>query len=113
MACSKLSLEQQILMDNRDFIIKYLDADDIIDELTQARLISLNAANKLIAKSKVDKNRIIFQQLSDAGHGALEKFRKILKNRRHQTTTSKELEKRKSIHTCTMDNIHFHLIGVR
>ena len=96
MACSKLSLEKQILMDNRDFIIKHLDADDIIDELVQARLLSQNSANSLIGKSKVDKNRIIFQQLNGhAESGSLEKFRKVLKNRRRQTTMSDELEKRK------------------
>ena len=94
-ADSILSLEQQILMKNRDFIIKYLDVDDIIDELTQACLISVNDASKLVGKSKVDKNRIVFQQLSNAGSGALEKFCKILRNRRHKTTISEELEKRK------------------
>ena len=95
MADSTLSFEHQILMKNRDFIIKYLDVDDIKDELIQASLISVSSASKLGAKSKVDKNRIVFKQLISAGRGALEKFCKILRNRRHQTTMSEELEKRK------------------
>ena len=28
-----LELQEKILTDNRDFIIKHLDADDVIDEL--------------------------------------------------------------------------------
>ena len=95
MASSKLSMEKQILMDNRDFIINDLDADDVIDQLIQACLISQNAAESLTGKSKVDKNRIVFEQLSDGGAGTLEKFREILKNQRRQTDKSKELEKRK------------------
>ena len=97
MACSdKSNLEQQILMDNRDFIVNYLDADFIIEELIQERLLSRSAAQSLIGKSRVDKNKIVFEQLSNAGPGVLERFRKILKNQRRQTSISKELEKRKS-----------------
>ena len=90
-------MEKQILMDNRDFIVNYLDADDIRDQLIQARLISKNAAESLIGKSKIDKNRIVFEQLSNGGAGTLEKFCKILKNQRWPTDKSKQLEKRKLI----------------
>ena len=79
----ELSVEQQeqVLVANRDFIIKHLDADDVIDELIQARLIGDNAAQRigLVTMSRVDKNRIIFEQLSIAGPGALKMFCDILK----------------------------------
>ena len=94
MACSKMSVEQQILMDNRDFIIDYLDADNIIDQLIKANLISEKAEQSLIGKSRIDKNRIVFEQLSNAGPGALENFREILKNQRRRTDKLKELEER-------------------
>ena len=84
-------------MDNRDFIVNDLDADYITDQLIQARLISQNAVESLIGKSKVDKNRIVFEQLSNGGAGTLEKFCEILKNQRRKTDKSKQLEKRKLI----------------
>ena len=81
-------------MDNRDFIIDYLDADNIIDQLIKANLISEKAEQSLIGKSIIDENRIVFEQLSNAGPGALENFRKILKNQRRRTDKLKELEER-------------------
>ena len=52
--------------DNRDFIIKYLDADDIIDELIQAQMISENAAQHLQLReiSEAEKNRVIVHQIA-------------------------------------------------
>ena len=49
MADSQMSLEQQeqVLENNRDFIVKRLDADDVIDELIQAKLIGQNAAQRV------------------------------------------------------------------
>ena len=95
MASSKLNSEQQTWLNNRDSIMKYLDVDDMMDELIQARLVKQNTAQSLVLKSRVDKNRIVFEQLSKAGPGALERFTTILKNQRRPTSNSKELEKRK------------------
>ena len=55
-----------MLKDNRDFIVEYLDPDDVIDELIQRRLIGENAAQKVtqpMGVSRVEKNRIIVDQL--------------------------------------------------
>ena len=97
MADIKVTLEQQerVLTENRDFIIKHLDADDVIDELIQARLMGKNAEQRvqLVTMSRVDKNRIIFEQLSIAGPGALEKFCDILKKEKRQTFIAEQLEK--------------------
>ena len=57
MACSKMSVEQQTLMDNRDFIINYLDADNIIDQLIKANLISQNAAGSLMGPGKSKRQK--------------------------------------------------------
>ena len=92
----EISLEQQeqVLVANRDFIIKHLDADDVIDELIQARLIGKNAAQRigLVTMSRIDKNRIIFEQLSIAGPGALKKFCDILRKDERQTFIAVKVE---------------------
>ena len=90
-----LELQERVLTENRDFIIKHLDADDVIDELIQARLMGKNSAQKveLVTMSRRDKNRIICEQLSTAGPGALEKFCDILKKESRQTFIAEQLEK--------------------
>ena len=97
MADIKVTLEQQerVLTENRDFIIKYLDADDVIDQLIQARLMGKNAAQRveLVTTNRAEKNRIIFEQLSTAGPGALERFCEILKKEKRQTFIAERLEK--------------------
>ena len=57
MACSKMSAEQQILIDNRDFIISHLDADNIIDQLITANLMSQNTARRLIQWEKQNRQK--------------------------------------------------------
>ena len=97
MADSQVSLEQQeqVLENNRDFIVKRLDADDVIDELIQAKLIGQNAAQRveLMGTSRLEKNRIIFDQLITCGPGALEKFCEILKRKKRQSFIAEQLEK--------------------
>ena len=90
-----LELQERVLTENRDFIIKNLDADDVIDELIQARLMGKNSVQKveLVTMSRRDKNRIICEQLSIAGPGALEKFCDILKKENRQTFIAEQLEK--------------------
>ena len=93
----ELSLEQQeqVLITNRDFIIKHLDTDEVIDELIQARVIGENAAQRigLVMMTRVEKNRIIFDQLSTAGPGILETFCDILRKKRRQTFIAEKLQK--------------------
>ena len=86
--------QEQALVANRDFIIKHLDADDVIDELIQARLIGKNAAQRigLMTMSRIDKNRIIFEQLSIAGPGALKIFCDILRKDERQTFIAVKVE---------------------
>ena len=90
-----LELQEKVLTENRDFIIKHLDADDVIDELIQARLMGKNAAQRvgLVTMSRVDKNRIICEQLSTAGPGALERFCDIIKKESRQMFIADQLEK--------------------
>ena len=101
MANYEVTLEQQeqVLKDNRDFIVKHLDADEVIDELIQTNLIGQNAAQRvqLMGTSRVEKNRIIFDQLITCGPGALEKFCEILKRKKIQSFIAEQLEKCKLI----------------
>ena len=92
-----------MLTDNHDFIIKYLDADDIIDELIQARMISENAAQRLQLReiSEAEKNRVIVHQIATSGPGMLEKFCEILKKKKRQNFIAEQIEK------CKCDTIQF------
>ena len=90
-----LELQEKVLTENRDIIIKHLDADDVIDELIRARLVGKNAAQRLglMTITGVDKNRIIYEQVSTAGPGALERFCDIIKKESRQTFIADLLEK--------------------
>ena len=80
-----LKEQKQILTDNRDFIVDNLDPDDVIDELIQDHLIGENAAQKVtqpMGWSREEKNRIIIDQLSISGPGAVKKFCEIIRRKK-------------------------------
>jgi len=74
MSC--LEKQEQVLNDNRDFLIKYLDPDDISDQLIQEGMLGKNAAQRvqLGATSRMEKNRTIVDQLTIGGPGTLQRF---------------------------------------
>ena len=93
-----LERQKQILRDNRHFIVNNLDPGDVIDELIQDHLIGENAAQKVtqpMGWSREEKNRIIVDQLSMSGPGAVEKFCKIIRRKKRQVFIAEELEKSK------------------
>ena len=92
---TSLSEQREILTANRKFIIDYLEADDVIDELIQARVIGENASQRvqLVGLSRAEKNRIIVEQLDTSGPGTLEVFCGILRRRKRQAFIAKQLEK--------------------
>lgn len=104
----KISLKQQkqILTDNRNFIVDNLDPDDVIDELIQDHLIGKNAAQKVIQPmgwSREEKSKIIIDQLSISGPGAVEKLCKIIRRKRRQVFIAEKLEKCMYVYmTCYM-----------
>ena len=93
----EMSVQEQktVLTNRREFIVDNLDADDVIDELIQEKMIGRNAAQRvqLVGMSRVDKNRIIVDQLSIAGPGALKKFCEILRRNKRQVFIAEELDK--------------------
>ena len=93
---ASLEQQEQILTNNCDFIVKHLDPDDIIDELIQDHLIGQNAAQKVtqpMGWSREEKNRIIIDQLSMSGPGALDKFCEIIRRKKRQIFIAEKLEK--------------------
>ena len=93
-----LERQKQILRDNRHFIVDNLDPDDVIDELIQDHLIGENAAQKVtqpMGWGREEKNRIIVDQLSMSGPGAVEKFCEIIRRKKRQIFIAEELEKSK------------------
>ena len=113
MADSHVSLEQQkkVLENNRAFIVESLDADDVIDELP-ANLIGQNARQRveLMGTSRLEKNRIIFDQLITCGPGALEKFCEILRRKKRQSFIAEQLEKCEYSDQCHMILYVCHVI---
>ena len=90
-----LDVQKQVLTEKRDFIVQHLDAEDVIDELIQERLMGRSAAQRLqlAGTSRGEKNRIICEQLTTAGPNAVNKFCKILRNNQRQTFIAETLEK--------------------
>ena len=91
-----LQQQEEALTNNRDFIVKYLDPDDVIDELIQDHLIGENAAQKVtqpMGWSREEKNRIIVDQLIMSRPGAVEKFCEIIRRKKRQIFIAEELEK--------------------
>ena len=90
-----LKEQKQVLNDNRDFIIDNLDPDDVSDELIQDHLIGENAAQTVtqpMGLSRQEKNRIIVDQPSISGPGAIEKFCRILRRKKRQLFIAEKLE---------------------
>ena len=102
-AGSETSLEEErkVLYKNRKFIVDNLEADDVIDELIQSRLIGANAAQRvqLVGVSRVEKSRIIVEQLSTCGPGSLEVFCGILRRCGRQSFIADQLEKSKCMYS--------------
>ena len=92
---TSLAEQREILTANRKFIVDYLEADDVIDELIQARVMGENAAQRvqLVGVSRAEKNRIIVEQLDTSGPGTLEVFCGILRKRERQVFIAEQLEK--------------------
>ena len=90
----KLPEQKEILTANRKFIVDYLEADDVIDELIQARVIGENAAQRvqLMGVSRAEKNRIIVEQLDTSGPGTPEMFCGILRKRERQVFIAEQLD---------------------
>ena len=72
--------QKRVLTDNYTFIIENLEADDVIDELIQEKIMGRSV--QLVGMSRVDKNRIIVDQLSTTGPGTLKMFCEILRGTR-------------------------------
>ena len=94
-----INLEEQerVLLKNRGFLVNYLDPDDVIDELIQARIIGPYAVQKLqlMGTSRTNKNQLIVDQLKTAGPGSLEKFCNILRKGGRQRFIADQIEKSK------------------
>jgi len=99
---NSLDVQEKVLTKNHSFIIKHLEADDLIDELIQERLVGRSGAQRvqLPGTSREEKNRIICEQLTTAGPNAVNKFCKILRHNKRQIFIAEQLEKCKfGMHT--------------
>ncbi|XP_065908368.1 NACHT, LRR and PYD domains-containing protein 1-like isoform X2 [Dysidea avara] len=101
-----LKKQREVFTNNRAFLVDYLDADDIIDDLIQEKMIGKNAAQRvqLQTTSREEKNRIIVEQLTNSGPGTLDKFCEILRNTGRLAFVAEELEKGKTKQSTIMDD---------
>jgi len=93
---NSFDVQKQVISENRNFIVEHLDAEDVMDELIRVCLMSRSGAQRvrLAGKNRVDKNRIICEQLAIAGPGTVKKFCKILrKSKNGQMFIADQLEK--------------------
>jgi len=90
-----IEIQEQVVTDNRDLIVKLLEPDDLVDELIQKRLLGRSGAQRvqLPGTSREEKNRIICEQLTTAGPDALNKFCEILRKNKRQTFIAERQEK--------------------
>ena len=89
-----LQKQEQVLNDNRDFLIKYLDPDDISDQLIQEGMLGKIAAQRvqLHATSRMEKNRTIVDQLTIGGPGTLQNFCDILRSNKRLAFIAEKIE---------------------
>ena len=91
----RLKLERKVLMNNRNYIVQYLNPDDVMDDLISKQLIGQNAHKELKQPTKTakEKNRIIVDELYNGGPDTLERFCEILKENRGAKFMADKLEK--------------------
>jgi len=99
---ASVEVTEEVLNSNREFLVKRLDGEDLIDKLIEERLLSESAAQRaqLPPVTKAEKNRIIVEQLMTAGPDALEIFCQMLRKKKKQVYIAEKLEKSKS-NDCT------------
>ena len=91
----RLKLQRKILMNNRNYIVQYLNPDDVMDDLTSKQLIGQNALEQLKQPTMAakERNRIIVDELYNGGADTLERFCEILKENRGTKFMADKLEK--------------------
>jgi len=104
-----LKKQREVFTNNRAFLVDYLDADDVIDELIQEKMIGKNAAQRvqLQTTSREEKNKIIVEQLTNSGPGTLEKFCRILTDTGRLAFIAETLDKSwDKCKSCTELDVH-------
>jgi len=91
----RLKLQKKLFTENRNYIVQYLNADDVMDDLMSKHLIGHNAYKQLSLSMKTvkEKNRIIVEELSNGGPNTLQKFCEVLKENREAKFMADKLEK--------------------
>ena len=91
----RLELQKKVFTNCREYIVKHLNPDDIVDNLVSKHLIGDTACQQLCLPIKItqDKNRIIVNELSSGGPDTLEKFCAILNENSRIKHISDQLQK--------------------
>ena len=91
----KLELQKEVFTNCRQYIVQYLNPNDIADHLISKHLIGENASQELglPIKTAQEKNRTIVNELSIGGPDTLDKFCEILKKNSRTKHIADKLEK--------------------
>ena len=91
----RLELQKEVFTNCRQFIVQYLNPNDIVDHLISEHLIGENARQELglYIKTAQEKNRTIVNELSIGGPDTFEKFCEILKKNSRTRHIADQLEK--------------------
>ena len=76
-----MELQEEVFTNCRQYIVRHLSANDIVDHLISKHLIGQSAKQQLglLVTTPQEKNRIIVDELSSGGPHAFRIFCKILK----------------------------------
>ena len=91
----KLELQKEVFTNCRQYIVQYLNPNDILDHLISKHLIGENASQELglPIKTAQEKNRTIVNELYIGGPDTFGKFCEILKNTSRTKHIADHLEK--------------------
>ena len=91
----KLELQKEVFTNCRQYIVQYLNPNDILDHLISKHLIGENASQelRLPIKTVQEKNRTIVNELSIGGPDAFGRFCEILKKDSRTKHIADQLEK--------------------
>ena len=91
----RMELQKEVFTNCRQYIVKHLSPDDVMDILLSKHLIEDSAYQqlRLPIKTTQDKNRTIVDELCSGGPGVFEEFCAILKNKKRTKHIADHLEK--------------------
>ena len=90
----RLKLQNELFTSNRNYIVQYLNPDEVIGDLISKHLIGQSAGQQLSnpMKTTKEKNKIIVDELCKGGRNTFGKFCEVLRDNRKTKFMADKLE---------------------